>query len=64
MCSSDLQALGHPRPLGDGVGGGLLEGVVPELQHGAVPDQVLPLRGQVEEFRIHGSLPSPLPYRR
>ena len=51
----EQQALGHPGPLGDGIGGGLLEGVVPELQHGAVPDQVLPLLGEVKKFRIQGA---------
>jgi hypothetical protein len=61
----EQQALGYPGPLGDGIGAGLFKCVLPELQHGAAADQILPLLRQREEFFVHARpLLSPLPYRR
>ena len=58
------QALGHPRPLGDGVGGGLFKAARPEFHHGTVSDEILPFLWKVEEFLIHGCPSSPPPYCR
>ena len=44
-------------PLGDSVRRCLFKSVLSEFQHGAVPDQILAFRREVEEFWIHDAPP-------
>lgn len=56
----EQQALGYTGPFGDGVGGGLFEAAVAELDHGAAADEVLALHGEVEKLLVHGQSSFPL----